>query len=82
MELLCGSCLLLIKVYTAGITNSVSIKEKIIPPTITIPNGIRLVLAAPKLIAIGKAPKAVAKLVIKIGRKRCTEASTTAFCKG
>src|SRR5881275_309491 len=44
------------KVYTAGITNKVRIKENKIPPTTTIPNGIRLVEAAPRLNAIGKAP--------------------------
>ena len=54
----------------AGITKSVSTNENIIPPTITIPNGIRLVAAAPRESAIGKAPKDMAKLVIKIGRNR------------
>ena len=38
----------------------------------------RDVAAAPKLSAIGSAPSAVAKLVIKIGRKRCEAASNTA----
>src|SRR4051794_39639192 len=66
------------KVYTAGITNKVRIKENKIPPTTTMPNGIRLVAAAPRLNAIGKAPKEVAKLVINIGRSRCEAASLTA----
>jgi len=58
----------------AGITNSVNIKEKIIPPTITIPKGIRLVAAAPNDNAMGKAPNAIAKLVMRMGRKRMVAA--------
>jgi len=49
-----------------------------IPPTITIPRGIRLVEAAPKERAIGRAPNIMARLVINIGRKRMDEASTAA----
>ena len=40
------------------------------PLTITIPNGTRLVAAAPNDNAIGNAPNDIAKLVISIGRKR------------
>ena len=64
--------------YTAGITNKVSTKENINPPTITVPSGLRLVAAAPILIAIGSAPNAVAKLVINIGRNLCDAATSTA----
>ena len=46
-------------------------------PLQTIPKGIRLVEAAPKLNAMGKAPKDVAKLVIKTGLNRCVAAYTT-----
>ncbi len=42
------------------------------PPTITIPNGCRLVDAAPSDIASGNEPNAMARLVIRIGRKRMT----------
>lgn len=52
------------------------------PPTITIPNGIRLVAAAPKDKAIGKAPKDIAKLVIKMGRIRALAASMMASLFG
>ena len=65
-------------VYIAGITNKVNTRENIIPPTITIPNGIRLVDDAPNDNANGNAPKDIAKLVIKIGRKRCVAAKITA----
>jgi hypothetical protein len=54
----------------AGITNNVKTKEKIVPPTITTPIPILLVEAAPRDIAIGKAPNEMAKLVIRIGRNR------------
>ena len=37
----------------------------------TIPNGIRLLAAAPSDKASGRAPSDIAKLVIRIGRKRC-----------
>src|SRR5215831_4375511 len=70
-SVLCTLCLLDKNVYTAGITINVRISENIIPPTITIPKGTRLVDEAPKLNAIGKAPNEVARLVINIGRKRC-----------
>ena len=50
--------------------NKDSNKENNMPPTITIPNGIRLVDAAPKDKAKGKAPNIMARLVIRIGRKR------------
>ncbi len=59
--------------YMAGITNNVRIKEKIIPLTITMPKGTRLVTAAPSESAIGNAPNAIARLVINIGRNRCPE---------
>ena len=42
--------------------------ENITPPTITTPNGIRLVLASPNDNAMGSEPNAMAKLVINIGR--------------
>ncbi len=63
----------------AGITNKVSTSENSIPPTKTIPNGMRLVAAAPSDMAIGKAPSAIVKLVINIGRIRAVAASTTAW---
>ena len=59
-------------------TNKVKIKENIVPPTITTPIPILLADAAPRDNAIGKAPNAMAKLVINIGRKRATEASNIA----
>ncbi|MNI70770.1 hypothetical protein D3C73_1266020 [compost metagenome] len=62
----------------AGITNSVNTNENKVPPTITVPILILLFAAAPKASAIGKAPMAIAKLVIKIGRKRETAASLMA----
>jgi hypothetical protein len=40
----------------------------------------RLVDEAPRLNAIGKAPKEVARLVIKIGRKRLARCFNTALC--
>ena len=46
-------------------TNKVSTRENMIPPTTTIPRGTRLVAAAPRLMAIGNAPKEVARLVIR-----------------
>jgi len=46
-------------------TNNVRIKENIIPPITTIPKGMRLVAAEPKLKAMGKAPNEVARLVIQ-----------------
>ena len=55
----CTLCLLVINVYTAGMMNKVRISENMIPPTTTIPSGIRLVAAAPRLRAIGNAPKDV-----------------------
>ena len=63
----------------AGITNKVSIKENMIPPIITIPNETRLVEPVPKAIAMGTAPSAIAKLVIKIGRKRMAAAYVAAY---
>lgn len=57
--------------YMAGITNKVSTSENMIPPTITTPNGTRLVEDAPNDKARGKAPRDMARLVINIGRKRC-----------
>ena len=44
----------------------------------TIPKGLRLVDAAPRLSAMGNAPNAVARLVINMGRSRCCAASITA----
>ena len=64
--------------YIIGITNKVSIRANNKPPTITIPRGTLLEAPAPKAKAIGKAPNMVANEVIKIGRKRPTEASKTA----
>src|SRR3546814_7655624 len=58
------------KQYMAGIIKRVNIKEKIVPPTITTPIPILLVDAEPILMAIGNAPRAMVRLVIKIGRKR------------
>ena len=54
--------------------NRVSTSENKVPPIITTPMPIRLVEAAPKDRAIGKAPSAIVKLVIKMGRKRDSEA--------
>lgn len=42
-----------------------------IPPTITTPNGMRLVEEAPSDKARGNAPNDMARLVINIGRSRC-----------
>ena len=50
--------------------NKVSTMEKTNPPIIATPIGIRLVAAVPKASAIGNVPKLVAKLVMRIGRKR------------
>ena len=58
--------------------NRVNTSENNKPPTTTIPNGTRLEEDTPRLNAIGKAPNVVARLVIKIGRKRWPEASNTA----
>ena len=58
--------------------NNVRNKENIKPPIIATPIGIRLVEAAPKASAMGSTPKAVAMLVIRIGRRRMVAASTTA----
>ena len=63
--------------YNAGITYSVKASEKISPPMMAAPMGMREVDESPKARAIGKAPRMVAKLVIKIGRKRCDAASMT-----
>ena len=66
------------KLYNAGTTNKVSTRANNIPPTITIPSGMRLLPAEPRDIAMGNAPRVVASVVINIGRKRATEAFTTA----
>ena len=44
----------------------------------TTPSGIRLVAAAPKDNASGRAPSDMARLVIRIGLKRCVAAWITA----
>jgi hypothetical protein len=62
------------KVYMAGITKSVKIRENTIPPTMTTPRGILLVAAAPSDKARGRAPNAMAKLVIKMGLNLCPAA--------
>ena len=64
--------------YIAGITKNVRTNENRTPPTITMPNGIRLVAASPSDKASGNAPKLIARLVIKIGRNRCDAAKITA----
>ena len=48
--------LVLKKLYIAGMMKSVSTNENNTPPTITIPNGIRLVDASPRERANGSAP--------------------------
>jgi len=53
------------KVYIAGITNKVRMRENINPPITTIPIPMRLCDAAPRETAMGNAPNEVAKLVIK-----------------
>ena len=60
--------------YNAGIMNKVSARENIVPPMITTPIPVLLCDAAPRDIAIGKAPRATVKLVIKIGLSLETEA--------
>ena len=60
--------------YNPGITYNVNTKENNNPPTMAIPIGTLLVAASPRANAIGIAPKAVAKVVIKIGLNRLTEA--------
>ena len=60
-------------------TYNVNTKENKIPPTITTPIPIRLLAPAPNARAIGKAPSAVAILVIKIGRKRAAAAIAHLF---
>ena len=59
-------------------TNKVNISENKVPPTMTTPIPILLVDAAPNDKAIGSAPNAMAKLVIKIGLKRDSDASKMA----
>ena len=66
------------KVYIAGMTKRVRIRENIRPPMTTIPKEIRLVEPEPNAKAIGNAPSAVANEVIRIGRRREAEASKTA----
>ena len=59
-------------------TNKVKTKAKMVPPTITTPIPILLLEAAPMDKAIGKAPNAMARLVIKMGLSRASEASKIA----
>ena len=66
ISVLCALCLLDMNEYIAGITNNVNISENKIPPTTTMPNGTRLVAAAPKLMAIGKAPSDVAMRLLHL----------------
>src|SRR5438876_10895959 len=54
------------KVYNVGTTNKVSTRANNKPPTITTPNGMRLLPAEPMANAIGNAPKVVANVVIRI----------------
>ena len=75
--LILASFLVLTLVFTFFELLSDIVKNKI-PPTTTIPNGTRLVAAAPRLNAIGNAPSEVASDVIRIGRSRCEAASITA----
>ena len=62
----------------AGTIYKVSTNENIMPPTITIPNGIRLVEASPNDKASGNAPRLIARLVIKMGLSLAVAASVTA----
>ena len=55
-------------------TYKVKTKANNNPPMMEIPIGIRLVEAPPKASAMGKAPKTVAKDVIKIGLNLCDAA--------
>ncbi len=50
------------------------------PPTITIPNGIRLVEDAPNDNASGNAPNDMARLVINMGRKPLCGRINSCFC--
>ena len=60
----------------AGITNSVNMVENIKPPITAIPIETRLSDPAPSASAIGRTPRTVDKLVIKIGLKRAFAAPT------
>ena len=51
-----------------------------IPPTTAIPMATRPLAPSPVAKARGISPKIVDALVMRIGRKRCTEASRIAFC--
>lgn len=61
-----------------GTIKSVNNRAKIIPPIMTTPNGTRLADAAPNDSAKGKAPSAIARLVISIGLIRWVAASNMA----
>src|SRR5213080_2538267 len=65
-----------------GVTNNVTICEKIRPPTITKPSGRRDAASCPNPRAIGTAPMRAASVVIIMGRNRSIMMTTLAALMG
>ena len=64
--------------YMAGTMYSVMIVETSMPPTTAIPIVIRPLAPSPVAKASGSSPRMVEALVIRIGRRRCSAASSMA----